>query len=73
MKEINEALKTIETGKAAGCFEIKADMFKVLEQEGTDILYEVQGAEWAEELIPEDWSISKIIPFYRQNGALLTE
>ena len=67
-KEIIEALKKMKTGKAAGCSEIKADMIKVLEEVGVDILYEVIGAVWEDETMPDDWSRSEIIPIFKQKG-----
>ncbi|GFR97695.1 RNA-directed DNA polymerase (reverse transcriptase) domain containing protein [Elysia marginata] len=54
--------------KAAGCSGFSADMIKVLEESGVDIIIDIIGTVWEEEAMPEDWKQSEIVPIYKQKG-----
>ncbi|GFS06054.1 retrovirus-related Pol polyprotein LINE-1 [Elysia marginata] len=67
-KEIIDAIKAMKKGKAAGCSGVSADMIKVLEESGVDIMVDIIGTVWEEEEMPEDWKQSAIVPIYKQKG-----
>ncbi|GFR59887.1 RNA-directed DNA polymerase from mobile element jockey-like [Elysia marginata] len=67
-KEIIDAIKAMKKGKAAGCSAVSADMIKVLEESGVDIMVDIIGTVWEEEEMPEDWKQSEIVPIYKQKG-----
>ncbi|GFS15631.1 RNA-directed DNA polymerase (Reverse transcriptase) domain containing protein [Elysia marginata] len=46
----------MKKGKAAGCSRVSADMIKVLEESGVDIMVDIIGTVWEEEEMPEDWT-----------------
>ena len=58
----------MKKGKVAGCSGVCADMIKILEESGVDIMVDIIGTVWEEEEMPEDWKQSEIVPIYKQKG-----
>jgi hypothetical protein len=70
LTEIQEAIKSIKNGKAAGHDGITAEMIKHLGGNGTQILLKIFRKAWAEGKIPHDWEIGVLIPIYKKGDRL---
>jgi hypothetical protein len=66
LTEVQEAIKSIKNGKAAGHDGITPEMIKHLGGNGTQILLEIFRKAWAEGKIPHDWEIGVLIPIYSE-------
>jgi hypothetical protein len=70
LTEVQEAIKSIKNGKAAGHDGITPEMIKHLGGNGTQILLEIFRKAWAEGKIPHDWEIGVLIPIYKKGDRL---
>jgi hypothetical protein len=70
LTEVQEAIKSIKNGKAAGHDGITPEMIKHLGGNGTQILLKIFRKAWAEGKIPHDWEIGVLIPIYKKGDRL---
>lgn len=66
ISEIEDAMKHIRTGKAAGYDGIKSEQLKYIGEEGIKILHILFNLIWKEKKIPEDWEKAIILPIYKK-------
>ena len=66
MEEVEDALKSIKTGKAPGHDEITPDMLKHLSKEGVNALHYIYTKAWEGKQIPRDWEIGVITPIFKK-------
>ena len=65
---MKRAIESMKKGKAAGCSGLQIYLVKHLRESGMDMLHEILKRVWEEELMPEKWEKSEIIPIYTQKG-----
>lgn len=65
MEELKQAIKTLKNGKAPGCDMITSEMIKNLGENGMNTLLHIFEKVWNEEVVPEDWRTSLIVPVYK--------
>ena len=70
-EEVEEALKQMKKAKAAGPSEVSSEMFLALGQEGIEWLTKFLNRLWTDEVIPEDWKQSTMLPIYKGKGSVL--
>ena len=64
--EVQEAVRWLKRGKAAGQDGISPEMLKCLGKEGIDRLTELYNRIWREEVIPHDWEVGIILPIHKK-------
>ena len=67
-EEVKRALNKMKNGKAAGPDGIPVEVWKVLQEEGVDILWDLYSKIFRQEKIPESWRNSSLIPIYKGKG-----
>ena len=66
--EIKEAMRKMKKGKATGCSEVSIDLIWALQETGEQMVLKLMELIWSEEMIPEEWGRSEIVPIYKQKG-----
>ncbi|XP_068228054.1 uncharacterized protein [Palaemon carinicauda] len=64
-REVEQAVKKMKNGKAAGPDNLPLEVWKGLGEEGIDILWELAQKIFNQEKMPEEWRRSLIIPIYK--------
>lgn len=65
-EEVEEAVRQLKRGKAAGHDRITPEMLKGLGKIGMEILTDLYNKIWHEEKIPEDWEVGIILPIHKK-------
>ena len=66
VEEVQEAVKTLKRGKAAGYDRITPEMMQSLGDRGMKVLTELFNRIWKKEKIPEDWEVGVVIPLFKK-------
>ncbi|KAI5735287.1 hypothetical protein M8J77_016627 [Diaphorina citri] len=66
--EVTKAVKKMKNGKSEGVDQIPVEVWKSLGEEGIDILLDLMNKLWNQEVIPDDWKRSMIVPIYKGKG-----
>ncbi|KAK3894199.1 hypothetical protein Pcinc_002033 [Petrolisthes cinctipes] len=67
-EEVKIALRKMKNGKALGPDEIPAEVWKSLEEEGIDVLWDLLSKIHDQEKMPDAWRDSVIVPIYKEKG-----
>ncbi|XP_063585431.1 uncharacterized protein LOC134762820 [Penaeus indicus] len=67
-EETVPVIKDMKNSKAPGLSEITAEHLKILDEEGIKWITELLNKIWSEEIIPEDWTKSKLMTIYKEKG-----
>ena len=68
VEEVQEAVRWLKRGKAAGHDGITPEMLKGLGKVGIDMLTELFNRIWKEEMIPQDWEVGIILPIHKKGN-----
>ena len=68
--EVKVAISRMKNGNATGMDWIQVEVFKCLEEEGIDILWDMMQGIYEQENIPTEWRYIVIIPIYKEKGDL---
>lgn len=66
LEDVEEAIKSIENGKAAGNDEITPEMLIYLGVNRTQFLLQMCRRTWKEGKVPRDWEMAVILPIYKK-------
>ena len=67
-REVKKQLKKMKNGKAIGPDGIPVEAWKSLEEEGIDMLWDLMNKIYQQEVMPEQWRESFIVPIYKEKG-----
>ena len=66
MNEVQDAIRMLKRGKAAGHDEITPEMLKNLGRNGVELLTSLFNKAWKEKRIPKDWELGIILPIHKK-------
>ena len=67
--EVKEALGSITTNKASGCFGIPRELFQILKHDAVKVLHSVCQPIWKTQQWPQEWKRSVFIPITKKGNA----
>ena len=67
-REVKKQLKKMKNGKAIGPDGIPVEVWKSLGEEGIDMLWDLMNKIYQQEMMPEQWRESFIVPIYKEKG-----
>ena len=71
-QEVERALEKMKNGKSIGPDGIPVEVWKVLGEEGVDMLHQLIKEIMEKEVIPEKWRESTLTPICKEMGAVRT-
>ena len=66
--EVVKALARMKNGKAVGPDEIPVEVWKVLGEEGIDLLWDLFKKIYEHEVVPDEWRNSFVVPISKEKG-----
>lgn len=66
LNELQETIRQLKNGKAAGYDKITGEMLKNMGEKGAEMLLEIYNKAWKEEQFPSDWEKALIVPIYKK-------
>lgn len=70
-EEVTIALKNMKTGKSGGESEVTTELLKAGGTTVVECLTKLFNLIWREQILPEDWTKSTIVPIYKRKGDTL--
>ena len=67
-REVKKQLKKMKNGRAIGPDGIPVEVWKSLGEEGIDMLWDLTNKIYQQEVMPEQWRESFIVPIYKEKG-----
>ena len=66
--EVVKALARMKNGKAVGPDEIPVEVWKMLGEEGIDLLWDLFKKIYEQEMVPDEWRNSFVVPIFKEKG-----
>ena len=67
-QEVMDALKKMKNQKAVGPDGVPVDVFKVIGEEGVDVLLDLLNCIWEKGKMPDEWRLSTLVPIFKGKG-----
>ena len=70
-EEVKRAIQKMKIGKATGPSDVSVELIKSLGKDGEEYMWALLKEIWENEVLPEDWRKSVIVPIFKQKGDVL--